>query len=248
MTFIYNIMLLNGDCFEYLKTIESSSVDLVLVDPPYVISKKSYFTKHSSSASKEMVTKYNFSIDFGDWDKQEIDLDSLFSEYNRVLKDGGSLIIFYDVWKSSKIKLFADKYKFNQPRVGQWQKTNPVPINSKVNYLSNSIEFFFSFVKGKKPTFNSSYDNGVYKYPICHGGERTEHPTQKPLSLIKDLVEKHSNPGDLILDTFAGSGTTGEACTLLNRKYILIEKDEKYFKILKNRIENLSTKSNIDNI
>ena len=241
--------IINTDCFDELPNIESGSISLILIDPPYLISKSSGFSNISNATSKEMATKYgSISIDFGEWDKGELDWDLLFKEYYRILKDSGTLIIFYDVWKSSNIKFFADKYKFNQPRVGQWQKTNPVPINSKVNYLSNSIEFFFSFVKGKNPTFNSKYDNAVYKYPICHGIERTEHPTQKPLSLIKDLILKHSNPGDLVLDTFAGSGTTGEACQLLDRNFILIEKDKNYFEIIKNRLEKNSTKSNLDNI
>ena len=135
----------------------------------------------------------------------------------------------------------ADKYKFKQPRVGQWQKTNPVPINSKLNYLSNAIEFFFTFVKGKKPTFHSLYDNGVYKYPICHGKERYDHPTQKPLALISDIINKHSNEGDVVLDNFAGTGTTAHACILNNRNYIVIERDDKYFDILKFRIEGLTT-------
>ena len=80
-------------------------------------------------------------------------------------------------------KEIADKYKFKQGRVCIWQKTNPVPINSKLNYLSNANEYFFSFIKDKKPTFNSEYDNGLYKYPICHGKERLNHPTQKPLEI-----------------------------------------------------------------
>jgi DNA modification methylase len=133
----------------------------------------------------------------------------------------------------------ADKYKFKQPRVCQWQKSNPVPINSKLNYLSNAIEYFFTFVKGKKPTFHSVYDNGVYRYPICHGKERYEHPTQKPLQLITDIVNKHSNPGDLVLDNFAGTGTTAHACILTDRKYIVMERDEKYFEIIKSRINGL---------
>jgi site-specific DNA-methyltransferase (adenine-specific) len=91
-------------------------------------------------------------------------------------------------------------------------------------------------VKGKKPTFNSTYDNGFYHFPICHGKERTSHPTQKPLSLISDLIKKHSNEGDLVLDCFAGSGTTGESCKGLNREYILIEKDKKYFDIIESRL------------
>lgn len=231
-------MILQGDCFELIKNIESKSVDLILVDPPYLISRDSNFKNYSENTSKELVTKYgNISIDFGDWDKSEIDWDFLFKEYYRILKDGGTLIIFYDIWKSNEIKQVADKYKFKQPRVCQWQKTNPVPINSKTNYLSNAIEYFFTFVKGKKPTFHSVYDNGVYKYPICHGKERYEHPTQKPLQLILDIVSKHSNPDDVVLDTFAGTGTTAHACVLTDRRYIVIERDEQYFNIIKSRIE-----------
>lgn len=231
-------MILQGDCFELIKNIESKSVDLILVDPPYLISRDSNFKNYSENTSKELVTKYgNISIDFGDWDKSEIDWDFLFKEYHRILKDGGTLIIFYDIWKSNEIKQVADKYKFKQPRVCQWQKTNPVPINSKTNYLSNAIEYFFTFVKGKKPTFHSVYDNGVYKYPICHGKERYEHPTQKPLQLIVDIVSKHSNPDDVVLDTFAGTGTTAHACVLTDRRYIVIERDEQYFNIIKSRIE-----------
>lgn len=240
-------MFLQGDCYDLIKNIESKSVDLILVDPPYLISRDSNFKNYSDSASKEITTKYgSISIDFGDWDKSELNWDLLFKEYHRVLKDGGTLIIFYDIWKSNDVKVMADRYKFKQPRVCQWQKTNPVPINSKVNYLSNAIEFFFTFVKGKKPTFHSVYDNGVYRYPICHGKERYDHPTQKPLQLIVDIVNKHSNPGDVVLDTFAGTGTTAHACILTSRKYIVIEKDEKYFNILKKRIEDSTIDESIN--
>ena len=129
-------MIINDNCFNYLKEIPSKSVDLILVDPPYLISKKSGFKNYSDDAKSDMITKYGkVSIDFGEWDKDEIDWDLLFSEYYRVLRDGGTLIFFFDIWKSTIIKEIADKYKFKQPRIGQWHKTNPVPINSKVNYL-----------------------------------------------------------------------------------------------------------------
>jgi DNA modification methylase len=233
-------MILQGDCFELIKNVKSKSVDLILIDPPYLISRSSGFSNYSDDTSKEMINKYGgISIDFGDWDKVDLDWNFLFKEYNRVLRDGGTLIIFYDVWKSTEIKNMADKYKFKQPRICQWQKSNPVPINSKLNYLSNAIEYFFTFVKGKKPTFHSIYDNGVYRYPICHGKERYEHPTQKPLQLIVDIVNKHSNPGDLVLDNFAGTGTTAHASILTDREYIVMEKDEKYFEIIKSRINGL---------
>ena len=220
-----------GDCFQVLEQLEDNSIDLILTDPPYQISRNSNFTKNSSNK------KYNkISLDFGNWDKDEIDLDKLFYEYNRVLRSKGSVIIFYDIWKSSNIKYHAEKYGFKQPRVCQWVKTNPVPVNSKINYLSNSIEFFFTFVKGKSPTFHSSYDKGIYEFPICHGRERTSHPTQKPLSLIKDILLKHSNENHTVLDCFGGSGTTAVACKELNRKYIIIEQDESYHELILNRL------------
>jgi len=233
--------IVNDDCFNYLKTIESKSVDLILTDPPYLISKDSGFKNISNNTKPEMATKYNISIDFGEWDKEDIDWNLLLSEYYRVLKDGGTIIFFFDIWKSTIIKEIADNLKFKQARVCVWQKTNPVPINSKVNYLSNANEYFFTFIKGKKPVFNSEYDNGFYKYPICSGKERLNHPTQKPLQLIIDLIEKHSNPGDLILDTFAGSGTTGHGAFLTKRDFILIERDVNYYNIIKKRIEELKT-------
>jgi DNA modification methylase len=229
-------MIICGDCILELPKIDSNTVDLVIIDPPYLISKDSNFKKISENTSDEMRVKYNISIDFGDWDKTELDWNFLFSEFSRVLKKGGTLIVFYDIWKSTEIKESANSFGFNQPRVCGWIKTNPVPINSKLNYLSNATEYFFTFVKGKKPTFNSEYDNGFYKHPICHGKERYKHPTQKPLSLIKELISKHSNSGDLVLDTFAGTGTTAHACLELNRDFIVIEKDVEYYEIIDQRI------------
>jgi site-specific DNA-methyltransferase (adenine-specific) len=231
-------MLINDDCLNHIGQIPDKSINLILIDPPYIISKESHFKNISKISDPFLVTKYNMSIDFGEWDKVDMDWNFLFKEYYRMLKTGGTLIMFYDIWKSNVIKEAAETSKFKQPRICQWQKSNPVPINSKINYLSNAVEYFFTFIKGKNPTFNSEYDNGVYKYPICHGKERTKHPTQKPLSLIKDLIEKHSNPGDLILDTFAGSGTVGHACILTGRDFILIEKNQEYFEILEKRLKN----------
>lgn len=232
------MLIVNDDWSNYISSIKNNSIDLILVDPPYLISKDSNFKIHSKKAGEKMIQKYgSMSIDFGEWDKDEIDWDLLFKEYYRILKKGGTLIMFFDVWKSNIIKDFTSKHKFKQPRICSWIKTNPTPINSKINYLSNATEYFFTFVKSKKPTFNSEYDNGVYRYPLCHGKERLDHPTQKPLKLISDLIIKHSNPRDIVLDTFAGTGTTGEACLLNNRDFILIERDKRYFDMIDNRLK-----------
>lgn len=224
-----------GDCFDILEKIDSNSIDLILTDPPYNISRESNFKKNSDNKKFN-----NISIDFGDWDQKEIDLDKIFFESKRILKKGGSIVIFYDVWKSSNIKFFAEKYGFKQSRICQWVKSNPVPINSKKNYLSNAIEFFFTFVKSGSPTFNSEYDRGIYNFPICHGGERTNHPTQKPLKLIQAIIEKHSKEGDIVLDPFGGSGTTGVASVLSKRSFILIEQNVEYYNLSLERIEQTS--------
>ena len=148
--------------------------------------------------------------------------------------------------KKQRFEGSGESLKFKQSRLGIWNKTNPVPINSKLNYLSNSREFFVTFVKKSKPTFNSVYDDGnyyiteendTYFLPILHGKERTSHPTQKPLLLIENLIKKHSNTGDIVLDCFMGSGTTGAACVNTNRNFIGIEINQEYFNIAKERIE-----------
>ena len=110
-------------------------------------------------------------------------------------------------------------------------ETNPQPINSRVNYLTNSREIALLGVKKGKPTFNGEYDNGIYKFPI-QGGKNRFHPTQKNIKLFEELVKKHSNEGDLVVDTFLGGGTTAIACKETGRKFIGSELDEKYFKNL----------------
>ena len=115
-------------------------------------------------------------------------------------------------------------------------KTNHVPINSKINYLSNAREIAVLGIKKSKPTFNSSYDNGLYQYPICHDKGRF-HPTQKPLELIKELIVKHSNERDIVLDCFSGSGTTGVAAIQTNRQFIGCEINPEYYEQSKKRIE-----------
>lgn len=230
-----------GDCFDVMKRIPNNSVDLILTDPPYEISQPSDGMP-GGCWGKPGDPGYMSrpELDFGDWDHEPLDLDTLYQEFYRILKPSGSIICFYDIWKMESLKSAAMNAKFSQPRLGHWQKTNPVPLNSKLNYLSNSREYFASFVKGSNPTFHSKYDIAVYEYPIVHGNERLGHPTQKPVGLIKEMIIKHSNSGEIIFDPFAGTNTTAAAAVLTNRKFISIEKTEKYYNIGKTRIQKLS--------
>jgi site-specific DNA-methyltransferase (adenine-specific) len=141
---------------------------------------------------------------------------------------GGTCIIFFDLWKLSHLKELMEKHKFKQLRFIEWIKTNPQPINSRVNYLTNSREIAVVGIKKGKPTFNGEYDNGIYRFPIQSGKDRF-HPTQKNIKLFEELIKKHSNEGDVIVDTFLGGGTTAIACKSTGRKCIASEISGEYY-------------------
>jgi DNA modification methylase len=259
----------NTDGISYMKQIDDGSIDLILTDPPYIISHESasnerhkkikemkennveymkteeeweeYRVKYNvENSEKKKInymkfgspygSMYSQQSDFGEWDKTFTmeDLDRIVEQYYKKLRDGGSVIIFFDIWKISYLKEMLEKHKFKQIRLIEWLKTNPVPINSSKFYLANPREIALVGVKGSKPTFNSKFDNGVYRYGIQNGKKRF-HPTQKSLALFEDLVKKHTNEGDTVMDTFLGSGTTAFACRNTNRKFFGCELSKEYY-------------------
>ena len=187
---------------------------------------KEKYIKYGSIYGKKYCVKTNY----GNWDSDftlEI-LEHFICEYYKKLKKGGTLIMFFDLWKITDLKCLLEKYKFKQIRFIEWIKTNPQPRNSKVNYLTNCREIALIGVKEGNPTFNSSYDNGIYKYPL-QGGKNRFHPTQKSLVLFEELIKKHSNENDTILDTFLGSGTTAIACKNTKRNFKGCEISKEYY-------------------
>ena len=128
----------------------------------------------------------------------------------------------------------------------EWIKTNPQPVNSGINYLTNCREIALLAIKKSKPTFNSKYDKGIYEYPI-YGGKDRFHPTQKSLPLFEELILKHSNEGDVVLDCFLGSGTTAVAALATGRKFIGCELDEGYFQKARARIAEAEHHERINN-
>ena len=254
--------------FEYLSTIPNKSIDLILTDPPYIISRDSGMNSHYNTVKEnermnvqEVKTeeewlayktengltddtkrdnyikygtiygkKYCVKTDYGEWDSEfTMDvLDRFIGEYYKKLRIGGTMIMFFDIWKISELKALLDKHKFKQIRFIEWIKTNPQPLNSKVNYLTNCREIALLGVKGGSPTFNSKYDNGIYEFPL-QGGKNRFHPTQKSLRLFEELIKKHSNEDSVVLDTFLGSGTTAFACKNTNRRFKGCEISNEYY-------------------
>ena len=274
MSTIINIE--NKDGLEYLDTIENNSIDLILTDPPYIISRESGMNTHFNNVQKQIEDniefvkteeewkkykkknnikndekkdnymrygsiygkKYCVKTDYGDWDSNftvEV-LEEFIKKYYKKLRKGGTIIIFFDLWKITDLKDLLEKHKFKQVRMIEWIKTNPQPLNSKVNYLTNCREIALTAIKDKKPTFNSQYDNGIYMYPL-QGGKNRFHPTQKSLELFEDLIKKHSNENDTVLDTFLGGGTTAIACKNQKRKFRGCEISKEYYDKIINVIQ-----------
>lgn len=192
--------------------------------------KKNYL-KYGSIYGK----KYAVVTDYGTWDS-EFTMEQLFlyiQHYYRVLKNGGTMIMFFDLWKITPLKEMMEEVGFKQIRFIEWIKTNPQPLNSSTNYLTNCREIALVGIKKSKPTFNSKYDKAIYEFPL-QGGKNRFHPTQKSLHLFEELIKKHSNEGDVVLDTFLGSGTTAIAAKNMNRKYLGCEISTEYYeKIIK---------------
>lgn len=255
------------DGLELLNSHENGSIDLILTDPPYIISRESGMNTHYNNVQENQANnvefvkseeewneykflncidtddaksnfmrygtiygkKYCVKTDYGEWDSNFTmeTLESFIESFYKKLRNGGTLIIWFDLWKISQLKELLEKHKFKQIRMIEWIKTNPQPLNSKTNYLTNCREIALTAVKKGKPTFNSKYDNGIYNFPL-QGGKNRFHPTQKSLELFKTLIKKHSNEGDLIVDPFLGAGTTAIASKLMGRKCNGSELNESY--------------------
>lgn len=220
---IYNI-----DCLDGMAHMPKETVDLIVTDPPYNISVKNNF--HT--------LRGRHGIDFGEWDKG-FDLTGWIPSAVQILKSGGNIIIF-NAWRN--MGQIADELEKNGCLVKemiQWQKTNPMPRNRDRLYVT-TCEFAIWATKGKGWTFNrqrNTYENTIFKYPIVSAKQRL-HPTQKPINLLKDLIQIHSNEGDIVCDPFMGSGSTAVAAIHTNRHFIGYELDEQYCQTACQRADN----------
>lgn len=228
------------DCFDGLSLISDKMVDLVLTDPPYKVKLK------DSIDLKNRKAVYKDFEQMG-WDDINIkDLyERLFPHFDRIVKKDGSVLIFCRLEWITYVIESAIKNNFDVKSTIIWHKTNPVPQIRKRSYLSacEAVIWLARWDKDKclfKFNFKTQKEmHNFFEFPICQSPERTQHPTQKPLKIIYNLLCIHSDKGDTIIDPFSGSGTTPVACKILDRNFICFEKNEDYVNISNKRLRNI---------
>lgn len=236
--------IIMGDCLEVLKSISAESVDLVFADPPYGLAKKNGLGwKYSKHITLQEAWDIFNKDDFFEFNIKWV------TECMRVLKHGGSIWVcgsFHNIYQLGFILQHLDA-KINNSIV--WFKPNAQP-NITCRMFTESTEHLIWGAKNHIKTkwmFNynlmKTMNNGkqmrnVWEIPLTPKSEKWagEHPTQKPVELLKRIIKASSNQGDLILDPFSGTFTTSFVAKSLNRNSIGIEIDNKYVDIGKIRL------------
>lgn len=224
--------MVKADSFEYMKSMPNQSVDFILTDPPYNLSQY-------STGNMQFDWRADINNDLAEWDKN-FDPISAKDEFLRILKPTGNIFAFcsYNLigrWHEIFDPLF-DTFQFFV-----WHKTNPVPKFRKAGFL-NSCELIVC-MWNKGHTWNFGKQSEMHNYfegPICMGRERVKnpkHPTQKPVRLLKHLINIATNEDDVVFDPFMGVGSTGVAAVEMGRKFIGVEIDEEYFKVAQKRLD-----------
>jgi len=243
---IQNCSLINADCLDAMKSIESKSIDMILCDLPY-----------GTTACK--------------WDVV-IPFDKLWEQYERIIKPNGAIVLtasqpFTSVLVTSNLKMFKYEWIWEKNRGSNFATVKYQPMKEHESILVFSIDRH-NYYPIKEQRKGLGKDRVKYKFQeerknvsdnygikVKHKEFLTEdrvprsiqkfntetgfHPTQKPIALFEYLIKTYTNEGETVLDNCMGSGTTGVACVNTNRKFIGIEKDEKYFTISVDRINKI---------
>ncbi len=246
--------ILAGECAEVMRSLEKGSVDTVFADPPYNL-----------QLSGDLHRPNNSTVDGVDdaWDQFET--MEAYDEFTRdwlaaargVLKPDGTLWVigsYHNIFRVGKILQDLGYWILNDII---WRKTNPMP-NFRGRRFTNAHETLIWAGRSKDSKYRFNYDamkalnedlqmRSDWFIPLCTGAERLKdsagqkaHPTQKPEALLYRVLMASTLPGDLVLDPFFGTGTTGAVAKKLGRDYIGIEREEEYRKIAEERLKNLT--------
>ncbi len=220
------INLMQGDCLELMKEIPDGSIDLCVSDIPYKLTGGGKGDGANSKRPKGILKDNNQIViapKFEDW----------LPELYRVMKGGSHIYLMCNFKNLNDLMNKTEAVGFKHVNLLVWEKNNCTPSQF---YMKN-CEYTLLLRKGSSKYINDiGGSKTVHKFENIIGNK--VHPTEKPIDLMGFYINNSSNEGDVVLDMFMGSGSTGVAAKNLNRNFIGIELDEKYFQIAKERIEN----------
>ncbi|MDS9946665.1 MAG: site-specific DNA-methyltransferase [Planktomarina sp.] len=244
--------IVDGDCIEVMDGLPECSVDLIFADPPYNLQLKSDLHRPDNSKVDAVNDHWDQFDSLAIYDKFT---RSWLKAARRILKPNGAIWVigsYHNIFRVGTALQDAGYWILNDV---VWRKSNPMP-NFRGKRFTNAHEtmIWASKLEGGKYTFNyealKALNEGIqmrsdWVLPICTGHERLKdengdkaHPTQKPESLLHRILLGSTNPGDVILDPFFGTGTTGAVAKMLGRNFIGIEREESYRKVAQKRIDN----------
>ena len=243
--------ILQGDCIEVLKSLPDRSADLVFADPPYNLQLGGDLLRPDNSRVDAVDDHWDQFESFAAYDAFT---RAWLAECRRILKDDGAIWVIGSYHNIFRVGTILQDLGFWILNDVVWRKTNPMP-NFKGARFTNAHETLIWAAKGrgaKRYTFN--YDamkmandelqmRSDWTFPLCTGEERLKdesgskaHPTQKPEALLHRVLLASTRPGDLVLDPFFGTGTTGAAARRLGRRYLGIERESEYVALARERI------------
>lgn len=246
-------VILKGNCIELMQGLPARSVDLIFADPPYNL-----------QLGGDLHRPNNTMVDAVDdeWDKFESlqAYDQFTRDWlnaaRRILKDDGAIWVIGSYHNIFRLGVALQDMGFWVLNDVIWNKTNPMP-NFRGRRFTNAHETMIWASKSKDSKYCFNYDamkalnddlqmRSDWTLPICSGGERLKgddgkkaHPTQKPESLLHRIIMATSDKGDLVLDPFFGTGTTGAVAKKLGRHFIGLEQEEDYIKHAKKRLDDI---------
>ena len=242
--------IVDGDCIEVMNRLPEASVDLIFADPPYNLQLRGELHRPDNSMVDAVNDHWDQFASFAAYDRFTRDW---LSAARRLLKPNGAIWVigsYHNIFRVGAAMQDAGFWILNDV---VWRKSNPMP-NFRGKRFTNAHEtmIWASKSEGAKYTFNyealKALNEGIqmrsdWLLPICTGHERLKdeagdkaHPTQKPESLLHRILVGSTNPGDVVLDPFFGTGTTGAVARMLGRDFVGIEREPRYREVAAKRI------------
>ena len=235
-------VILSGDCIEVMKSLPSRSVDVVFADPPYNLQLGGNLTRPDQSVVNGVEEDWDKFSSFASYDRF---CREWLLEAKRLLKDDGAIWVIGSYHNIFRLGTLLQDLGFWILNDIVWRKTNPMP-NFRGRRFTNAHETMIWAAKSEKSKYRFNYDamkalnedlqmRSDWTIPLCTGAERLKkddggkaHPTQKPEALLHRVILSSTNVGDVILDPFFGTGTTGAVAKKLGRDFVGIERDAEY--------------------